>query len=116
VNNIQREVTWNLNVGAQYRLFDKYPLRAGLFTNNSSAPSIDQGTEPQLANIGLYGGTLGLTLPGKYTETTLGAMFSFGSGQAKTPITGSSVTELLYAPGPSNQFFVDVFLGGSYQF
>ena len=116
VNDVQRELTWNLNLGVQYRLFQKFPVRAGFFTNNSSAPSITSTTEPQLDNVNLYGVTLGFSIPGSVTETTIGATFSFGQGLSKTPVSNVTQTGLVYSAGSTNQMFLDGFVGGSYQF
>lgn len=116
VNDIQRNGVANLNFGGQYTLARKYLVRAGFFTNFSSAPGIDSGTEPQLDNVNLYGVTVGLTLPSEHTETTFGTMVSFGDGQSKTPTANQAQQALIYATGPTNQLFLDIFLGGSYQF
>ncbi len=115
VNDITREVTFNVDLGAQYDLVHKYPLRLGFFTNLSSAPKIDSGVEPQVEDVNLYGATAGFTLPGEHTETTLGFTVSFGSGQAKTPTT--EVNQVLaYGSGPSSQLFLNLYVGGSYRF
>jgi len=115
VNDITREVTFNVDLGAQYDLFHKYPLRAGFFTNLSSAPKIDSGAEPQVEDVNLYGATAGFTLPGEHTETTFGLTVSFGNGQAKTPTTQVNQA-LAYGAGPSSQLFLNLYVGGSYRF
>jgi hypothetical protein len=115
VNDITREVTFNVDVGAEYAVAGKYPLRAGFFTNLSSAPRIDATFEPQVDDVNLYGFTSGFTLPGEHTETTFGLTFSFGNGQAKTPTNLVNQT-LAYASGSTSQFFLNLYVGGSYRF
>ncbi len=115
VNDITRAVTFNIDLGAEYQIVHKYPLRAGFFTNLSSAPKIDSGPEPQVEDVNLYGLTAGFTLPGEHTETTFGLTFSFGDGQAKTPITQVNQA-LAYASGPTSEFFLNLYVGGSYRF
>jgi long-chain fatty acid transport protein len=115
VNDITREPTFNVDLGVEYEIAHKYPLRAGFFTNLSSAPKIDSGPEPQVEDVNLYGVTAGFTLPGEHTETTFGLTFSFGDGQAKTPITQVNQA-LAYASGPTSQFFLNLYVGGSYRF
>jgi long-chain fatty acid transport protein len=115
VNDVRRNFTANVNLGAQWLLFRRFPLRTGFFTNFSSAPQVNAGPEPQLSHIDLYGGTLGFTLPAEHTETTIGILFSYGQGTSKTP-NNSTNGQLVYTPTPSSLLLLNLFIGGSYSF
>jgi hypothetical protein len=115
VNDVQRNFTVNLNLGAQWKLFRQLPFRAGLFTNFSSAPQVNDSPEPQLPHINLYGLTLGFTLPAKHTETTLGILFSYGEGTSQTPQNLPN-GNLAYTPTQSSVLLLNFYVGGSYSF
>jgi long-chain fatty acid transport protein len=107
---VVRNPVVNFNVGADGALPKGYALRGGLFTNFSSAPSIDLGAEPQLDDVNIYGATLGFKIPsGHETETTLGVVYSYGAGQGKT-------TTLPAVAIPETISNFEFCVGGSYDF
>ena len=116
VRDVTRRPVVNLDLGGQWLLFQKYPIRGGLFTNRSSAPPIDSGPEPQLTDIDLYGLTFGFTFPSQHTETTLGFVYSYGAGEGKVPSGSASTSGIAYLPTPTSESFLDIYLGGSYDF
>ncbi|MHB1843699.1 MAG: hypothetical protein ACYCWW_02540 [Deltaproteobacteria bacterium] len=117
VRSVDRLPVVNLALGGQWLVADKYPLRGGLFTNRSSAPKIDSGPEPQLADVDVYGISAGITLPSEHTETTIGLVYSYGAGLGKVPASGATqASGVTFVPTPVTEGFLDVYLGGSYDF
>ncbi len=117
VRSVQRLPVVNLDLGGRWLFADKYPVRGGLFTNRSSAPKIDDGPEPQLPDIDVYGVTAGITLPAEHTETTIGFVYSFGQGMTKVPTGGATqATGVTFVPTPTSEGFLDIYLAGSYEF
>ncbi|HUB06326.1 MAG TPA: hypothetical protein VMB50_04975 [Myxococcales bacterium] len=111
VTQVTRRPVVNADVGAEGSLGKRWALRGGLFTNFSSAPPLDSGLEPQLEAVNTYGATFSATLPSsKETETTIGAVYSYGQGQAKLPTAPTPTI----TPATISNFAI--FVGGSYEF
>ncbi len=116
VNDVTRNFTVNVDLGAQWKIFRSYPLRTGFFTNFASSPQVDDGPQPQLSHINLYGMTFGFTLPSKHTETTLGVIFSYGEGSSKNPIAVGPNGALVYGKDSSSLLLLNFYVGGSFSF
>lgn len=110
VAQVVRNPVVNFNLGAEGDLPKGFALRGGLFTNFSSAPAIDQGAEPQLDDVNVYGAALGFKIPSPHqTETTVGVVYSYGAGQSKTTVPPTSAV-----PETISNF--EFCIGGSYDF
>jgi hypothetical protein len=116
VNDVRRNFTVNVDVGAQWKISNWYPLRTGFFTNFASSPQVDSGPQPQLSHVNLYGVTFGFTLPSKHTETTLGILFSYGEGSTKGPKTIAPNGDIVYQKEFSSLLLLNFYVGGSFSF
>jgi long-chain fatty acid transport protein len=80
VPTVTRETVVNLNLGGEFHA-GRVPLRAGLFTNFSSAPEVREAAENQLPHLDMYGVTasVGYISRGDF-ELSIGALYAFGTG------------------------------------
>jgi len=80
VPTVVRETVVDFNLGGEYHA-GPVPLRAGVFSNFSSAPAVRELAENQLAHIDMFGVTasVGYVSRGDY-ELSFGAVYAFGSG------------------------------------
>lgn len=78
---IEPEATLNGNLGAEYRLAERYTLRAGAFTRFAGLAAPD-GTDPNAPEVlDLVGAVLGLTRRSGATTLTIAAGYTHGWGQ-----------------------------------
>jgi hypothetical protein len=77
---VKREPVVDVNVGGEYVLLGKYPLRAGFFTSHSSAPDLDVNESHYPAQIDLYGLTCTAGTKTRNSAVNLGVNYIFGSG------------------------------------
>lgn len=87
---VQRSAVVNFHLGAEYLMFKKFSVSAGLFTNFSSAPRIEGpvGTsysQDSLPRINAYGGSLVAGFFGENTLTRVGLTMSYGDGTDVVP-------------------------------
>ncbi len=73
VHDVNRQLNWNVSVGAELLVSPRVPLRVGWFTNRSAAPEI-QAVQSQAAAARVH--QMGVTCSGGY----LGAARSFNVG------------------------------------
>ena len=96
VNQVNREHTWNVNIGIEVYPWSLLPVRVGFFTNRSSAPDIDE-TSPdvfnQLTKIDYYGITFSMGYLGTGYNLNFGVNVAFGSG--RTIMGGRNVTRFV---------------------
>lgn len=90
----ERESILNFSVGTEYYLNEKYALRAGLYSNFSSAPEVEQGKINQVEHIDLYGVSLSLSYFGKGSSLSLGGTYSTGSGDAQIIINSPNIQDV----------------------
>jgi long-subunit fatty acid transport protein len=83
---ITRELTVNTSVGGEFYIGERWPLRAGFFTNHSSAPEIVNAVvaEPQLPHVDLYGAALSLGYKGDNSSINFGVELQLGKGRETT--------------------------------
>ena len=77
---MRRKAVMDINVGGEYVLLGKYPLRAGFFTSQSSAPDLDVNESNLPAKIDLYGLTCSAGTKTKNSAVNLGVNYIFGQG------------------------------------
>jgi len=85
VPHVERLLTANVNVGLETLLGSHIPLRAGLFTNFSSAPEPEPGAVAMLAHIHRFGGTLSTGYKDDEYDVQIGIAALTGSGSALVP-------------------------------
>jgi len=111
--SVVRRGVANGAVGLEYVLADRYPLRAGFFTDFSASKNPPDPNVGNTSHIDRLGGTFSVGYRTANTSSDLGMNISGGSGKNIVPgnldfsqpkITGAS------------QLLVYVFLGTSYQF
>jgi len=76
----RREPVTNINIGGEYYMKEKYPLRAGFFTSFSSAPDTSVETMTYSAHEDLYGLTASVGSESEHVAINVGLSYLFGSG------------------------------------
>lgn len=79
---IHTESAWDVNLGGEYYVRAKYPLRAGFFTSRSLAPSVNLDESYNMTQIDLYGLTCSVGVESGHMATNLGLNYVFGSGES----------------------------------
>jgi long-chain fatty acid transport protein len=118
---VVRNAVVNGSLGLEYVIDDRFPLRAGLFTDFSAANSpvaysSAAGPDPNASNtshVDRFGGTLSIGYRTDHTSTDLGVSISGGTG---TDLVPDNLDFSQYKASSSSQLFVYVFLGTSYEF
>lgn len=77
---VQQDPIINFSVGGEYYCTDIFLLRAGVFSDLSSATSVQAGALDQLDQIDFYGFSLMASLERQNTTISLGTVMSFGDG------------------------------------
>jgi hypothetical protein len=112
VPTVVRQTVVNVNLGGEYRA-GRIPLRAGLFSNFSSAPAVREAAENQLPHIDMYGVTasIGYLSRGNF-ELSFGALYAFGSGEyaAWDPLAGATGA---YVPTSARRDSVYFYVSGA---
>ena len=108
---LSREATFNANLGGEYYVTDRYPVRAGIFTNISSAPSADINRSWQPAHINKYGVSASVGREADNTTLNLGINYVWGSGDA-VGFNESGEAVIVDA----SESYLYVFLASSYHF
>ncbi|MBI3071127.1 MAG: hypothetical protein HYY84_03265 [Deltaproteobacteria bacterium] len=81
VNNVTRNFVHNYNLGFEWYIGGRVPLRLGAFTNFSSAPEIPANpTEAYLSQIHLMGFTGSIGYTGERGSINVGFMYVAGNG------------------------------------
>jgi long-chain fatty acid transport protein len=78
---IQRKAVADVNVGGEYIILKKFPVRAGFFTSFSSAPAVDVKDNTSLAQINEYGLTCSVGRRSNILDANVGVNYLFGSGE-----------------------------------
>ncbi|MFN7952972.1 MAG: outer membrane protein transport protein [bacterium] len=107
--SVARELTWNANVGAEYRLADEVPVRLGFFTNRTSSPAPKPGDTRYLDHVSDYGFTVGTAYVVSYAELSVGLRMSWGEGKSVSLTDVSQVSDV-----DANETVL--FIGSGYQF
>jgi long-chain fatty acid transport protein len=93
-DEVDGERIWVLNaaLGIEKYLNASTAIRAGVYTNMSSAPELERGVSSAYSeeHVDLYGSSLSYTKFGRGSSLTLGLAYSVGSGESQ--ITGDSTS------------------------
>ncbi|MEK6609273.1 MAG: hypothetical protein AABZ30_16580 [Myxococcota bacterium] len=110
VATVRREAVVNGNVGGEYYLAGFIPVRAGAFTNFSSAPDVKASPDERaLAHVDMYGVTTSVGyVTGDY-DVSFGVVYSFGSG---TAYAWSQATQQ-FEPSPTRSDLVYFYITGA---
>lgn len=76
---IEQKLIFNGNIGMEYRMREKFPVRAGFYTNYSSAPSL--GTSSTNSRIDYYTGTASIGYERENYATNVGLQLAYGTGE-----------------------------------
>jgi long-chain fatty acid transport protein len=108
---ITKQFLVNGGVGAEYMLTDRFTLRAGVFSNRSSAPVPGTGADFAAPHIDFYGFTIGGTQVDEHTHTDLALKLSRASGVAKVDAPGGGAVR-----ADVSGFQLTLTIGGGYHF
>jgi long-chain fatty acid transport protein len=87
-----KEPTWNVALGTEYYLDEKWALKGGIFTDRSNTPKVVSGNGiSDLDHVDLYGGSLSVSYFTRQSSITFGSTFRYGTGRAE--ITGTDVAQ-----------------------
>lgn len=78
----ERNAVTDLQLGGEYIVRQRYPLRAGFFTSFSSAPDLDPASDSTISQVDLYGMTVSVGSIGENVVMNLGLSYVWGTGDA----------------------------------
>jgi|GEM_PF-843590 len=107
-----REPVVNLNLGGEYYVMERYPLRAGFFTNLSSSPSVDpedEGTGRE--QVDMYGISASVGNESEHTTINIGINYVWGNGHTLGLDEDFQSVEV-----PARESYLFVFLSSAYIF
>jgi len=114
LSDLRREQVFNANVGGEL-LLSNVTLRAGFFTNFSSAPEVERAAFATAPRIHMLGATLSAGYRWKSRTISLGVLYSFGSGHASalTPQDPAATLNQPYGPVEERRDYVYFFISGA---
>jgi len=77
---IQRKAVLDVNLGGEYIIQKKFPVRAGFFTSFSSAPDVNISDDTSLGQIDEYGFTCSVGRRSSIIDANIGLNYLFGTG------------------------------------
>lgn len=78
-----RVATWNVALGTEYYLSEKWALRGGLFTDRANTPKIKSGDVNAFDHVDLFGGSLSVSYFTRQSSITFGGTYRYGAGNAQ---------------------------------
>ena len=108
---VRRRSVFNVNLGGEYYAADGYPLRAGFFTNLSSAPRPDPDSAGSPEKIDMYGVTVSVGNESEHTTINVGVNYVWGSGE-----TLGIDDNLDYSVVDARERYLFLFLSSTYIF
>ncbi len=115
--HLRRLGTTNVNLGGEYYIKERYPLRLGFFTNLSSAPKVDI-EDPNWEyppHIDKYGITLSVGRETEHTTLNMGINYVWGKGDFfGYEFTPDSKLETIKVKAEESYLYI--FLASSYLF
>lgn len=78
-----KEATWNVAMGTEYYLDEKWAIKGGLFTDRANTPKIVSGDVNAYDHVDLYGGSLSVSYFTRQSSITVGGTFRYGTGKAQ---------------------------------
>jgi len=79
--SIQRKAVVDVNLGGEYIIQKKFPVRAGFFTSFSSAPDVNNTDEDSMGHIDEYGITCSVGRRSSILDANIGLNYLFGTGE-----------------------------------
>ena len=121
--DVEHEGVVNASVGVEVKLAQRWPLRAGFFTNFSAAPEIpDTPDQVMPPRVHLFGATLSAGYLGDDRSINLGAELQWGSGYDVVPrdlgslLPERAATSDRFLRVERDHFKVVVFVSGAVSF
>jgi len=105
--NQATKTLWNVAVGMEWYINEKFALRTGVYTNYANTPKVVSNRNSQLEHVDLLGGSISFSSFSRTTSLTLGANYSIGRGKAQV-IDNNPAVQTLDATS------LTVFLSSSY--
>lgn len=78
-----KEPTWNVALGTEYYLDEKWAIKGGFFTDRANTPKIKIGDTNAYDHVDLYGASLSTSYFSRQSSITLGVTYRYGVGQAQ---------------------------------
>lgn len=78
-----KEATWNIALGTEYYLNEKWAVRGGFFTDRANTPKINSGDVNALDHVDLYGGSLSASYFTRQSSITIGSAYRYGAGKSQ---------------------------------
>jgi long-subunit fatty acid transport protein len=85
---IRVEPVVNGALGGEWMLNPRVALRAGLYTNFSAAPELNDRPAAQPDHVDYYGFTMGTGYLDAVSTLETGLRYAYGTGESKDPVTG----------------------------
>ncbi len=104
---VRQEWTFNGAVGTEYYLGRSWPIRFGVFTDLSSAPSLKSSDPNIVTRIDFLGTTASIGYLTEHSTIAVGAQYSHGFGKATNPVGD---------PQGFTLSILNLFFAGSYRF
>lgn len=79
----EKKETFNVALGTEYYLNEKWAIRAGLFTDRANTPKLSSARTGQNDHIDLYGVSFSVTRFTRSSSISVGGNYTFGSGEAQ---------------------------------
>ncbi len=98
----------NWSIGSEYFASDWLALRLGFFSNNARSRPLAAGGVNQMPHVNLKGSTFSASLFRTNSSVTLGAAYSWGTGQGQAIFNNTTVQTI-------SQTALTIYLSGSYQ-
>ncbi len=103
------EPVLNGAIGAEYYLSPSIAMRFGLFTDRANTPYLKRDRINQPEHVDNYGTTLSITYFTRNSSLTLGAIYTYGTGEAQVISNSPAIQEVRIDS-------ITVFVGGGYSF
>jgi len=114
---LKRDGTFNVNLGGEYYVKERYPVRMGFFTNLSTVPGYDpennylNETRSYPEKVDMYGITASVGRETEHTTLSMGVDYVWGSGKYLGSDENGGLTEV-----NASKSYLYVFLASSYIF
>ena len=110
---LRREGTVNVNLGGEYYVIDRYPVRLGLFSNLSSSPRVemDEDLADNPPHINKYGVSVSVGRETENTTINVGVNYVWGKGEFY-----GIASDLKLENVTARESYLYIFLASSYLF
>lgn len=107
VDTVVRNTVVNANIGGEYFVAERVPIRGGFLTNFATSPDVQISNEAQLQHVDMYGATTSVGYASDEVEISVGVLYSFGRGK------GAAWNDSQYVPQPVRNDFVYFYISGA---